>query len=144
MSFDNVNHHALSRVAGADLSAAQYKAVKLNSSGAAVLAGAGEFAIGILQNNPASGVAAMIATVGAISKAKAGGSITAGATVAVNASGLLVDAAEATVNTSDAGAAAVRTYLRLGFTSSVARFSQTTRLPLIRRCLIGVYSCWLA
>lgn len=106
MSFDNVNHHSLSRVAGADLSAAQFKAVKLNSSGNAVLAGAGEFAVGILQNNPASGQAATIATVGAISKAKAGGNITAGATVAVNASGLLVDAAEATVNTSDAGASA--------------------------------------
>jgi hypothetical protein len=103
MSFENVVHHSFSRVAGADLSTKQYYAVKLNSSAAAVLAGAGEFAVGILQNNPGNGQAASIATVGAISKAIAGGSITAGATVAVDSSGKLVDATEAKVNTSDAG-----------------------------------------
>lgn len=106
MSFENVVHHSLSRVAGADLSTKQYLAVKLNSSGKAVVAGAGEFAIGILQNKPLSGAVASIATVGAISKAIAGGSITAGATVAVDAAGKLVDATEAKVNTADAGAAA--------------------------------------
>lgn len=103
MSFENVSHHAISAVAGADLSGSQYCGVKLNSSGKAVVAGAGEFAVGILQNKPASGQTAQVATVGAISKALAGGSIAAGATVALNSSGKFVDAAEAKVNTSDAG-----------------------------------------
>lgn len=103
MSFENVVHHSFSRVAGADLSTKQFLAVKLNSSGKAVVASAGEFAVGVLQNKPASGQTASIATVGAITKAVAGGSITAGATVAVDAAGKFVDATEAKVNTSDAG-----------------------------------------
>lgn len=105
MSFENVNHHGLSAVAAADLSAKQYYAVKIDSAGKAALAGAGEFAVGILQNKPAAGQAAAIASVSAISKAVAGGSISAGATVAVDSNGKLVDATEAKVNTSDTGSA---------------------------------------
>lgn len=88
MSFQNTgNVHSL--VAAADLSAAQFRAVKVNSSGQAALAAAGEFAIGILQNKPTAGQTATVVTVGPISKAVAGGSITAGALVASDASGKL-------------------------------------------------------
>ena len=52
-------------VAGADLSAAQYKFVKLNSSGQVILAAAAtDVPIGVLQNNPASGAEASVTIVG--------------------------------------------------------------------------------
>ena len=95
----------ISRVAGADLSASQYLAVKLNSSGQVVVAGAGEAAIGILQNKPGAGQAATV-RVGGASKAKAGGTIAAGADVAANSSGAIVVATAGRTNTSDADAAA--------------------------------------
>lgn len=104
MSFGNVSHHTISAPAAADLSAKQFYAVKIDSNGRAAVAAAGEFAVGILQNKPASGQAATVAY-GGTSKAVAGGNITAGMTVAANADGKLVNAAEAVVNTSDAGAA---------------------------------------
>lgn len=93
-------------VAGADLSAADrpFRAVKFDSNGAIVLAGVGEAAVGILQNKPGVGVAANVAT-GGQSKARAGGTIAAGADVAVGANGLLVAATGARTNTSDGGAA---------------------------------------
>lgn len=105
MSFGNVNHHTVSLPAAADLSAKQFYAIKVDSNGKAAVAGAGEFCAGILQNKPGSGQAATVAY-GGISKALAGGNITAGMTVAADAAGKLVNAAEATVNTSDTGAAA--------------------------------------
>ena len=46
--------------AGADLTGDQYKIVKLNASGQVVLAGAGELAVGVLQNKPDSGEAAQV------------------------------------------------------------------------------------
>lgn len=67
----------VTKVAGADLSAAQYRWVKLDPSneGAVILCGtAGENAIGILQNNPGQGQAATIA-IGGISFLVAGGAL---------------------------------------------------------------------
>lgn len=82
-------------LAGADLSAAQFKFVKLNSSDAAVLCDtAGEQAYGILQNNPASGGEATIA-IGGISKFAAGDTVAAGATVSTAADGEGVTSATA-------------------------------------------------
>lgn len=104
MSFGNVNHHTISLPAAADLSASQFLAVKVDSNGRAAVAGAGEFCVGILQNKPGSGQAATVAYAG-ISKVVAGGNITAGMSVAANASGKLVNAAEAVVDTSNAGSA---------------------------------------
>lgn len=95
----------ISRVAAADLSAKQFFAVKIDNTGKVDLAGAGEMAIGILQNNPASGQVASVAFIGT-SKAIAGDSITAGDPLAVDANGKLVLATKARTNTSDAGAAA--------------------------------------
>jgi hypothetical protein len=96
----------LSLPAGANLSAKQYFAVKLNSSGQVVTAGAGEAAIGILYNKPnAAGVIASVAPLnGRKLKAKAGGAITKGALLASDAAGELVAATLATTDTSDTGA----------------------------------------
>jgi len=63
-------------VAGADLSAAQYKFVKLDSSGNVIVCSAVTDApIGVLQNSPASGVEAEIAVAG-VTKVVAGAAIT--------------------------------------------------------------------
>ena len=76
--------------AGADLSADQYKMVKVNSSGQVVLAGEGDEVTGILQDAPAaSGRVACVGIAGG-SKVRAGGSVTAGARFTVNSSGLAV------------------------------------------------------
>jgi hypothetical protein len=92
----------------ADLTAAtnQYRAVKLTNNGTEfTLAGVGEAMFGILQNKPGIGHAGNIATDGQ-SKARAGGTIPAGADVAVGANGLFVVASGARVKTDDAGVAA--------------------------------------
>lgn len=81
--------------ANADLSTKQYFFVNLTNSsgtGRVALAGDGEFAIGVLQNKPsAAGDAAKVAISG-IAKVEAGGAITAGNPVAVDASGNAVAA----------------------------------------------------
>src|SRR5574343_819102 len=105
MSFEHPDFR-LSLVAAADLSAKQYYAVKIDSAGKVAVAGAGELAIGILQNKPAAGEAANVWTFGPVSKAFAGGTIAAGAAVAADSNGKLVTATAGKVNTSDAGASA--------------------------------------
>lgn len=105
MSFGNVNHHTISLPAAADLSTKQFYAIKVDSNGKAAVASTGEFCAGILQNKPGSGQAATVAY-GGISKAIAGGNVTAGMTVAANSDGKVVNAAEAVVDTSNTGAAA--------------------------------------
>ena len=92
-------------IAGADLSAKQFYAVKLDSNGAAVVAGDGEDAVGILQNKPASGQAATVRVVG-ISKFVAGGAISLPNRVASDANGKAKAAVAGRTNTSDAGASA--------------------------------------
>jgi hypothetical protein len=79
-------------VAAADLSSYQYRAVKLNTSGEVALCGAGEAAIGILQNKPVAGEACEIDMDG-ISKAVMGATIAnAGGKLASDANGKLVAA----------------------------------------------------
>jgi hypothetical protein len=97
MSFQG-NLTCISRVAGADLRTSQFRAVKLNSSGNVVIAAAGDFAIGILQNNPNSGELATVAIHG-ISKASADAAVTAGVRVTPTADGQLATATVATDNT---------------------------------------------
>lgn len=78
--------------AGADLSAAanQFKLVKLDGSGNAVLCSAvTDVPIGVLQNTPASGDAASIMAVG-ISKVQGGGALAIGNLIGPNASGQAV------------------------------------------------------
>jgi hypothetical protein len=87
----------ISLLAGADLSAAQFKAVKVDNAGAAVLAAAGDFAIGVLQNAPASGQAATIRVSGK-SKFAGDAAVAAGAKVTSSADGQIVTATVATDN----------------------------------------------
>lgn len=77
----------VSLVAGGDLSSSQYKFVKLNSSGqAVVIAAATDRPIGVLQNNPTSGKTAEVLVSGG-TKIKVGGSVTEGAIVSPDGDG---------------------------------------------------------
>jgi len=91
--------------AGADLSAAQYLFVKLNGSSQVVLAAtAGEAALGVLQNAPASGAIARVRVFG-VSKIIAGDTIADGALLAtVVTTGRAKNAVTGRTDTSDAGA----------------------------------------
>jgi hypothetical protein len=86
--------HGISLNAGADLSAASnlYNVVKVTSAGAVKTTVLGEAAIGILQSCEASGKPVKVGISG-VSKAKAGGTIAAGAQVTASAAGLVVAAA---------------------------------------------------
>lgn len=95
------NLETFSFIAGADLSAAQFKAVKVTSSGV-VLAGDGEAADGVLQNNPKSGQSATVAYSG-LSKFIAGGNVSIGDFIASDANGKAKTAVKGRTNTSDAG-----------------------------------------
>lgn len=90
--------------AGADLSLKQFYAVKLDANAQVVAAGAGEDAIGVVQNKPKLGEMATVRIAG-ITKMVAGAAIAAGARVASGAAGKGKTAVAAYTNTSDAGAA---------------------------------------
>lgn len=93
-------------VAAADLSAAQFQAVKVDNTGQiALCAAAGEFAVGVLQNTPIAGEPAQVMALG-VTKAKVGAAVTAGALVTTNAAGKVIAATKATTKTDDAGVAA--------------------------------------
>lgn len=70
MAYEN-SLTSITLTAGANLASSQYFWVKLNTSGQVVVAGDGDYAIGILQNSPASGEAATVAVAG-VSKLKVG------------------------------------------------------------------------
>lgn len=76
-------------VTAADLSTKQFYAVKVDSAGKIAIAGAGENAIGILQNKPTSGLTASVETLG-VSKAKYGDTVTAGQNLMVKSDGTLI------------------------------------------------------
>lgn len=78
-------------LAGADLSDKQYYAVKLNPSAQIILSGAGENALGILQDKPASGRVGKVMCEGK-SPAIYGASVTAGNSLTPDAAGKLVPA----------------------------------------------------
>lgn len=77
--------------AAADLSAAQYKAVKLNTTGqVALVAAATDAGIGVLLNDPAAaGDPALVAVLGE-AKGLAGGNINEGASLGFNTTGQFV------------------------------------------------------
>lgn len=90
--------------AGEDLSSSQFYIVKV-SSGAAVKAAAGQLALGVVQNAPASGAIAIVRVFGR-SRIIAGATLaTTGVALASDASGKAKAAVASTVNTSDAGGA---------------------------------------
>jgi hypothetical protein len=93
-------------LAGATLTAAQYLFVKLDTNGAAVLAGAGERAFGVLQNAPASGAVAIIRVFG-LTNVIAGATTTRGGQLASDAAGKAKNAVNATCDSSGASATAV-------------------------------------
>jgi len=79
-------------IAGADLSAAQFKFVKLDSAAEAVLAGNGESAFGVCLVGALEDNAATVVVTGK-TMVKCGGTVTAGGAVGIDAAGLAVDAA---------------------------------------------------
>ena len=82
----------ISAVAGADLSSSQFKFVESNSSGTVTVTNAaGEYALGVLQNNPASGQAATVA-IGGISKVVLGGTVAINDQISTDASGRAIAA----------------------------------------------------
>jgi len=77
--------------AGADLSAKQFCFVKFGADAeTVVLCGAGEKAIGVLQNNPALGQVAEVAIMHGGAKVKSAGVIALGDLIASDANGLAV------------------------------------------------------
>lgn len=84
-------HNIVSLSAGADLSAAQYKAVAVGGT----IAATSTAAIGLLQNKPAaSGRSASVAYAGRL-KAYAGAAISAGANLMVTTSGFVITSTSA-------------------------------------------------
>jgi hypothetical protein len=81
----------VSRVAGADLSAAQYKFVKLDNGDGTVKAvdGATDRPFGVLQNSPTAGQIAEVTIVGG-TKVEAGGTASVGQALFSNSSALAV------------------------------------------------------
>jgi hypothetical protein len=106
MAFEDPFYCPPGLVAGADLSAQQFRFVKLNATGQVVACSvAGESAFGVLQDKPdAAGRAASVATLG-VSKVLAGATIAPNDLVATDAQGRAVPAVKASTNTADAGAA---------------------------------------
>lgn len=121
----------LSLRAASDLSTKQFYAVKLDTNGRIAVAGAGEFAIGILYSKPnAIDVIASVAPFrGQVLKGRAGDTFTAGVLLAIDADGELVTAAKGTVNTettstNDAvvGGAVVGVSLEAGVDNQIVEF----------------------
>ena len=78
--------------AGADLSSSQFLAVVPNGDGEAILPGAGDKALGFLQNKPVENAAAQVQVLG-LTKAVSGAAVTAGAEVEVTAAGKVINLA---------------------------------------------------
>lgn len=94
MATSNVTNFITGLVAGSSLASSQYKVVKFASTAGAVVAvnATTDLAIGILQNDPASGQPASIAGPGSIAKAIAGvNDLAAGELVGFNTTGQVVD-----------------------------------------------------
>lgn len=108
MAFDTRNPFSLP--AGADLSSSQYCAITINSSGQAVIPSAGAQAVGILYTAPTLGKAGEVHGPGSgIRQARYGGSVTAGNTLKVDASGRFVAASAGDIAAGSAVAVAVDT-----------------------------------
>lgn len=84
---------SISLRAGADLTEAQFRFVSLDADGRIVLTGAGETAVGVLQNDPDLDQAGEVSINGMV-KVVSAGVITAGDPVAAAADGLLAVAGE--------------------------------------------------
>lgn len=87
MAYSKVGATIPGLVAGADLTGAQFKFVKLTGDGTIGLAGDGEAAIGVLQNKPNTNEAATVWGAGSVTKLVVGETLVAGDKVASDASG---------------------------------------------------------
>ena len=93
----NNSQDCVTLIAGADLSAKQYRFVSLASDGQIDPTGDGLLAAGVLQNDPsAAGRAAEVAIKGIV-KVEAGGTIAAGGSVSSGADGIAVATASGDV-----------------------------------------------
>jgi hypothetical protein len=83
-------------VAGADLSSAQFRFGKINTSGKVVVAtAAGEYCDGVIQNDPDAADKAVTLANGGVTKLVAGGAVTAGDRIMTDANGAAITAAAA-------------------------------------------------
>jgi hypothetical protein len=81
----------------ASLSGLQFRAAKVDSNGLAALGGAGDFCVGITQDNVPTGEAGGVRISG-VSKAVAGAAVAAGAKVTSDANGRIITATASTDN----------------------------------------------
>lgn len=83
----------ISKVAGADLSASQYRIVTIDANGHAILANATARNVGVLQNKPISGAAASVGYFGESKVVVGAGGATAGGNASADANGAAVNSA---------------------------------------------------
>lgn len=87
MAYEASQPLKISLTAGADLSSSQYRLVKLDGSGNAVVcSGVTDIPVGVLQNKPTSGGAAEIVVVG-VSKVNTDAALSIGALIGTSADG---------------------------------------------------------
>src|SRR4051812_24809023 len=91
MAYDN-NLATISVPASADLSALQYRAMTINSSGQIAATGAGVRSDGILQDKPGAAGRPGCLAISGVSKAVAGAAITNGALLMATTNGKLIAA----------------------------------------------------
>lgn len=116
--------------AGADLSAKEGYIVKINSDGEAVLASTGEKAVGVIQEGGGNVENSQVAVVySGIVRVIAGGTVTAGQSIASNSAGKAVTVTSLTA-TVPAGAT--------GVTSSGAQPAMTLAGGLLPQNIVGV------
>lgn len=87
-----INLQTISVEAGSDLSAKQYLAVKVNTSGQLAVAVGDDYAIGILQDDPAAAGRPGIVGIAGVVKGTAGGTVTKGDRLVVDSASKLVTA----------------------------------------------------
>jgi hypothetical protein len=86
--------NSYTRPVAADYSASQYRFMLVNSSGQWERAGDGAYAEGVLQDDPdTAGKGGSCALTGSVTKAEAGGTVTAGGLVSSDSAGRVVDVA---------------------------------------------------
>jgi hypothetical protein len=135
MAYEALGQRLGTLVAGEDLSSSQFYAVKLNTSGAVVLAGAGDAAIGILQNDPALGESCNIhlSEAGGVSKGALGGSVSPGDALTSDANGKIVAGTDLTSNFGvalESGSSGELGTVLLQQSGTLARGATTLTLPI--------------
>jgi len=92
MAYENVSHTVPGIAAGADLTGSQNRFVSIDSTGRAVLTGAGARVDGVVGNKPNTGEPVSMIGYGSVAKVEASAAIALGASVASAANGQAVTA----------------------------------------------------